>query len=896
MPFEHDLFVSYHDADRAWVEGYLLDALEQAGVQCHSEAAFALGVPLLTEFERGIRSSRRTLLVLSPAYLADNQAEFVDLLTQSYGLETATWPVIPLVLVTVDLPPRLAILTRLDATDPARHEAVIQRLCDALQVLPPPPPPRPACPYPGLLPFAEADAGRFYGRQRESAELVERLRLHPFVALIGPSGSGKSSLAFAGLVPALRASGLFGAVEWVVRPLRPGAAPLAALAAALGTRQLGDPARAVADCLAGASEAASLIAPAAADKLTPPSAATPNADPSLGGPPLSRGAVKRSLLLVVDQIEELFTLGAAEAGAFQAAIAGLIEVPDCYCVITLRADYYPEIMASPLWPRVQAQRVEVLPLGDEGLRQAIVQPAEDVGVFVETALVERLLADAADEPGVLPLIQETLVLLWERLERRYLPLAAYAALIMPRSAYGGPGPLPTGLQVALARRADAALATLNPEQQDLARRIFLRLIQFGEGRADSRRQQPLAALRTAGDEAAIFDAVLEHLAAQRLITLSGDAASGERRVDIAHEALIAGWPTLRQWIAGRREAELARRRLEARAADWVRLGRGDGGLLDPIELDENERWIATPDATDLGQSGDLRAFVDASRAAAARAAADRESARALAEAQRALWYGIRVPALALGGAIGAGLGLALVRAISAALLGRTVGLFVTLYAMWGALLGASVVVALLVAELARGEIATPEQGAAPGAWRTSASRRARHTGLAVILGAAAFGVDSALISLTVGSSLRALMGSVLVGIAVGLVLSWAICIQRIAGGHFDRRRWLAGLGLAVTGCLLGAAIAQVLSIGRSMRVTGVLWGPSDYRAGLGRLDWPILQTWMASDPAWPFWAAALDAAAVGAALFIGITAGVAMAARWLDRRFARASRGAPPAE
>lgn len=871
--FDHDLFVSYHDADRAWVEGYLLDALGQAGVRCHSQAAFALGVPLLTEFERGIRSSRRTLLVLSPAYLSDNQAEFINLLTQSYGLETATWPVIPLVLAPVELPPRLAILTHLDATDPASHDAVLKRLCATLQVPPPPPAPHPPCPYPGLLPFAEADARSFYGRDRESAELVERLHLHPFVALIGPSGSGKSSLAFAGLVPALRASRLFGAVDWVVRPLRPGASPLAALATALGTRELDDPARAVADSLAGAADAEG---PAA------PSARMPGVDLQ----PVD-ASTRRHMLLVVDQFEELFTLGSAEAGPFQAALARLVEVPGCFCVITLRADFYPEIMASPLWPRVQALRVELVPLGDDGLRQAIVQPAEDVGVFVETALVERLLADASGEPGVLPLIQETLVLLWERLERRCLPLAAYEALIMPRSAYGRPGPAPTGLQVALARRADAALATLDPDRQDLARRIFLRLIQFGEGRADSRRQLSDAALRTAGDDATTFDAVLQHLTAQRLITLSGDAASGERRVDIAHEALIAGWPILRRWIADRREAELARRRIEARAADWVRLGRGEGGQLDPIELAEVERWLDSPDAADLGTSEDLRAFVDASRAAKVSADTAREAARAVAEAHRALWYGIRLPALALGGAIGSGLGLALVRALTAALLGRTIGLFATLYAVWGALLGASVVIALLVAELARGEIATPEQGAAPGAWRASVPRQARNTGLAVILGAAAFGVNSALISLTVGFSTRALGGGLLVGIAVGLVLSGAMCIQRIAGGRFDRRRWLAGLALAVTGCLLGAAIALALSFGfgRSAAATGVLWGPADYFADLGRLNWTILQAWMTGDPTWPLWVAALDAAAVGAVIFIGLTTGVMLAARWLDRRY-----------
>src|SRR5262245_50569612 len=109
-PTPYDLFVSYADADRAWVEGFLLDALADAGVRCHSEAAFALGVPRLLEFERAIQQSKRTLIVLSPAYLSDDFGRFTDLLMQSFGAESGTWPVIPLIITPVTLPPRLAML------------------------------------------------------------------------------------------------------------------------------------------------------------------------------------------------------------------------------------------------------------------------------------------------------------------------------------------------------------------------------------------------------------------------------------------------------------------------------------------------------------------------------------------------------------------------------------------------------------------------------------------------------------------------------------------------------------------------------------------------------------------------------------------------------------------
>jgi hypothetical protein len=299
-------------------------------------------------------------------------------------------------------------------------------------------------------------------------------------------------------------------------------------------------------------------------------------------------------------------------------------------------------MACPLWREIQAHRFEVLPLDDDGLRQAIVRPAEDVGVFVETAMVERLVADAAGEPGILPLVQETLVLLWEKVDRRYLPLRAYDALVLSARDYRELGGVQlTGLQVAMARRADATLADLTPEQQFIARRIFLRLVQFGEGRADTRRQQSAAALRVASDDPELLNHTLEHLTGNRLLTLSGEEEGVARRVDIAHESLITGWPTLQEWLTERREAEQTRRRLEAKAVEWVRLGQGRGGLLDSVELAEAEGWLNCIEAAELGWSTDLRALVATSRqeiekerqASEAARQREREQARALAESE-----------------------------------------------------------------------------------------------------------------------------------------------------------------------------------------------------------------------------------------------------------------------
>ena len=250
-------------------------------------------------------------------------------------------------------------------------------------------------------------------------------------------------------------------------------------------------------------------------------------------------------LLVVDQFEELFTLAREGSDDFQQALLDLSRTPGCYVVLTVRADFYPNLMASTLWPEIQAHRFEVLPLRENGLRQAIVRPAEDVGVHVEAALVERLVADAAGEPGILPLVQETLVLLWERLERRLLPLRAYEALVLPRSTHDlRDASTRTGLEVALVLRADAALSKLSLEQQAIARRVFLRLVQFGQGRPDTRRQQTVGALRAAGDNPTLHDQTLDHLIRNRLLTASGEEKGEDRKIDIAHEALIRSWPAL----------------------------------------------------------------------------------------------------------------------------------------------------------------------------------------------------------------------------------------------------------------------------------------------------------------------------------------------------------------
>ncbi|MBP7963676.1 MAG: TIR domain-containing protein [Caldilineaceae bacterium] len=616
-----DLFISYADDDRTWVEGYLQDALDAAGVKVHSQAAFALGAPRLLEFERAVMRCKRILLVLSPAYMADQFGGFLDIMAQNFGLESGTWPLIPLILKPTPLPPRLSQLVALDATDVDDWQEAVERLCESLNYPIPGPPPLPDCPYPGMLPFSMEQSDRFYGRDQEIEEILQRLRLHPFLMVIGPSGSGKSSLVFAGVIPALHRNASLGAGMWHVHIFRPGSTPRANLRAAppqTQTRQLLDQAFAeISDSSPGAQ-----------------------AQPATQSPPSPR-----RLLVIVDQYEELFTTAptsdapkdptdgeeaadpkTTEIALFQQDLLRLAAHPDCYVIATVRADFYADLMASALWPQIQAHRMEVPPMSPANLRQAIMQPAEKLGVYIQSDLVEQLLSDGAGEPGALPLIQETLVLLWQRIQRRYLSLHAYESLVLGRKEYGESGQV-SGLQVAMARRADAALAALSAPEQEAARRILLRMIQFGQGRKDTRRQQFSYDLQSENDDPRIFQRTLQHLVDHRLLTLTGEAGAIAKKVDIAHEALISGWPTLGRWIHQRRDGEVVRRRLEQQAQEWQRLGKEGGGLLDEVQLLEAERWMAGPAGKDAGFSTLLQELAQRSRETVNAAALAAEQAR-----------------------------------------------------------------------------------------------------------------------------------------------------------------------------------------------------------------------------------------------------------------------------
>jgi WD40 repeat protein/transcriptional regulator with XRE-family HTH domain len=386
-------------------------------------------------------------------------------------------------------------------------------------------------PYVGLAGYQVEDAARFFGRDRLLTSVRERLSRQRFVVVVGASGSGKSSFLRAGLVANARVEG----DRWLPVLCTPGAHPLHECAVRLAAALRVTPGR--------------LAAEFAEDPAT------------LGLAARQLLAIRESdgeVLLVVDQFEEVFTLctDERERDAFvDTLVAASADDGRTRVVLGLRADFVAHCARHPrLVEALQDAQILVGPMSNEDLRDTIVEPAARAGLIVETSLVTTVLDEADGRPGALPLVSHALWETWRRRRGAALRLADYHAV--------------GGLGGAIAQSADTVFCDLTLELQRVARDIMLRLIALGEGTEDTRRRVPRTEL---GDEPATAT-VLDRLAAARLVTVAADT------VEIAHEALIAAWPRLREWLAADRELLRAHRRFTDAAVEWDRNGRDEGYL------------------------------------------------------------------------------------------------------------------------------------------------------------------------------------------------------------------------------------------------------------------------------------------------------------------------------
>ena len=410
---------------------------------------------------------------------------------------------------------------------------------------------QPMNPYKGLLPFDEADATLFHGREQMIHEMLINLRENNqrFLAVVGPSGSGKSSLVKAGILPGLRRGAVQNAEQWFYIRMTPGSDPFGKLTEAL-LQVLIDPVEDLEKNLRTETHALNKFVQT------------------------KRPLTDSDLLIFIDQFEEIFTLveDEAERAAFLNLLASIeygVRV-----IITLRADYYDRPLMYPRFGEIIRQNtVVVLPLSPDELRDAVSQPAQHVGVNIEPGLVNAIVKDVAAQPGALPLVQYALTELFDRRADNVMNLQTYQQI--------------GGISGALARRASEIYADLNEEQQHQARRLFLRLVAVDDSGRASRR-------RALWHEVRPMRELVDLFTQYRLLTTDRDSVTRTPTVEVAHEAILTEWNQLKAWIDDNRVMIKRRQALSIAAHEWETAKRDTSYLARGARLVEFESLLEEP--------------------------------------------------------------------------------------------------------------------------------------------------------------------------------------------------------------------------------------------------------------------------------------------------------------
>ncbi len=564
----YDVFLSYN-ADDGHVVRNVARRLCEAGVRVwYDKESLPLGASWQPELEARLLDSRACAVCYGPQDIIGwerlEMEVALDRATRDHGFRVfaVLLPGIGYFDASM-LPPLLATKQWVDLRDGPESAAAIQDLVNAIHGVA-----RPVevlsddgseSPYRGLEMFEEEHAPYFFGRRAQVQRLLEALRRDRFLALVGQSGVGKSSLLRAGLLPRLKAGAVAGSELWRVLVLRPGAHPATTLAAKIvGLRPEGGMQGTV-DRLTSDDRTLYMAATLAV------------ADEPAGS----------KLLLLVDQFEEIFTLclDRTERSAFLSNLLYAAAVPHGHAVVVvaMRADFYPHLAEFPEFAQLaQSHHVLVGRMADTELREVILEPAYKAGLSVEQGLADTILDDVEREPGNLPLLEHALLETWRNRRGRELTLEGYRAT--------------GGVQHGLGERAEAVYESLSDEGRVQARNLFLRLIQPGEGTEDTRRRIAMSEVTTS-DGDAVTEAVRGFVGA-RLLTTSVDDATNEPRIEISHEAVITGWERCRRWVDEDRAGLLVHRRLTVAAQEWKRHGRNKDALYRGVPLGEAMAWRA----------------------------------------------------------------------------------------------------------------------------------------------------------------------------------------------------------------------------------------------------------------------------------------------------------------
>jgi hypothetical protein len=455
------------------------------------------------------------------------------------------------------------------------------------------------CPYKGLqyFDFNDEDPKYFHGRTVLTGQLIDKVRLGNFLAVMGASGSGKSSAVRAGLLYQLKqGQRLSGSDRWVIKILRLGNYPQ------LSEHPLRCLAQVFVDETLSAIDQASQAAKA--EEILELGA--------VGLGHIIQAFKVERVVLVVDQFEEVFTLckNLNERQRFFECLLNAVEtLGNAFTlVLALRADFYgkcTEQEYAGLAQKIQDNLVTVIPMSEAELAQAIVEPAKQVNLEVERELVTQMIQDVADSPGSLPLLAYTLKELWQQRTVERLMLSAYTRL--------------GGVQGTLQKRATEVYKSLSQQEQQAAKHIFLELTQWGEWTEVTRRRVLKQELITPQHPAVLVDKVIEKFAEEDVrLLVTGELVKkgGESGriavVDVAHEALIRHWPLLRQWVDENREALTKKRTFEENAQEWLEKDKSEDYLLRGAKLSEaidfHQRYAESIPFTSLGQE-----FVQASQ-------------------------------------------------------------------------------------------------------------------------------------------------------------------------------------------------------------------------------------------------------------------------------------------